>query len=442
MKWQLASAKSNIIQLAGVCFVVLLSTAEAQEELGGSVSFSEQPSIALRATLQALAVPAPVPTVFNTDFVSAGVGAMRDQPGPHFIDLAGVGGSAISKALLYWHGPTNSSDSLANANVVFNGAQVTGTNIGFSADNCWGFLNSQSYVADVTPFVTGDGVYTLEGFGFGPVNTNGASLVVFFNDGDPTNNRDVSIFQGNDSNISNPFDPPGWNVTLSGIQYAGGAANMQLHIADGQDFVDDALRINSVEKIPLGNWVTGFSVPGINNGPANNGRLWDIINVDVTDDLVTAGSPPQSLSLTTGIFFDCLALVAAIVDLPQGAAPGNVAVDIKPGSDTNPVNLKSNGMVTVAILGSGQFDVTTVNGATLEFHAPGGAAPAHNLAHSDQFVGHLEDVNADGIADLVSHYRTQETGLSPGDTEGCVSGMTLGGMSIFGCDAVQIVGDR
>jgi hypothetical protein len=108
-----------------------------------------------------------------------------------------------------------------------------------------------------------------------------------------------------------------------------------------------------------------------------------------------------------------------------------VAIDIKPGSDTNPINLKSNGVIPVAILGSSTFDVTEVDETTLAF-GPDGAAIAHNHAH-------LENVNGDDFADLVAHFRTQETGIAPGDTEACLVGETLDGLELNGCDNITIV---
>src|SRR3990170_544170 len=108
------------------------------------------PGTALAATNDATgatALPlANFTTVYGTDFVHAGFGGMRND-GTGTLTVSGVSGT-VTEAYLYWQGPTNSTSPTANAAVTFAGNAVTGTNIGFSSDNCWGFANSQAYRAD------------------------------------------------------------------------------------------------------------------------------------------------------------------------------------------------------------------------------------------------------------------------------------------------------
>jgi hypothetical protein len=112
-------------------------------------------------------------------------------------------------------------------------------------------------------------------------------------------------------------------------------------------------------------------------------------------------------------------------------------IDIKPGSDLDPINPRSKGVIPVAILGSDTFDVADVVVTTLVFFPEGadeGAAPAHKQG------GHLGDVNDDGITDLVSHSLTQDVGFVAGDTMACVEGDFLDGTSFEGRDSILMVG--
>jgi hypothetical protein len=275
-------------------------------------------------------------TIVNTDVVVAGVGGLRshETTGTQTsgtITLSGISGT-VTKAYLYWQGPTNTPNPNANASVRLNGSNVVGTNIGFSSDNCWQFQNSQAYRAEVTNLITGNGTYVLDGFATalsfvaGGANTSGASLIVFFDDGEPSNNRNVVVFDGNDSNFASGFDAQGWNATLSGINYVAGSVGLQLHVADGQGFEDAALMLNGTTFAAQGNIFQGNTVPSANNGPGNTGSLWDIKNFNVPSALLSPGA--NTLSLTTGFRSDCLGLVVALVELPadsdgDGVLDGN-----------------------------------------------------------------------------------------------------------------------
>jgi hypothetical protein len=109
-----------------------------------------------------------------------------------------------------------------------------------------------------------------------------------------------------------------------------------------------------------------------------------------------------------------------------------VDLDIKPGSDTNPIQPFSRGVIPVAILGSDGLDVNEIDVTTLAF-GPGKAAPTHMQGD------HPADVNADGFVDLVSHYRTEETGIAIGDTDACVTGNLLDGTPFGSSDTIRTV---
>jgi len=104
-----------------------------------------------------------------------------------------------------------------------------------------------------------------------------------------------------------------------------------------------------------------------------------------------------------------------------------VPIDIKPGSCPNSINLKSKGVVPVAVLTANGFDASTVAPETVEF---AGALPKRWT---------LEDADGDGDEDMLFHFRTQELNLTESSTEATLTGETLDEVRTKGTDTVNIV---
>ena len=106
-------------------------------------------------------------------------------------------------------------------------------------------------------------------------------------------------------------------------------------------------------------------------------------------------------------------------------------VDIKPGSHPNSINLKSKGVIPVAVITTEFFDATTVDPLSVEF-GPYGAMESHGK-------GHIEHVGGDGDLDVVLHFKTQETGIECGDKEAGLTGETFDGREVKGSDSIRVV---
>jgi hypothetical protein len=281
-------------------------------------------------------------SVSNTDVAGFdpkfGAGGMRGGAGTGTITVSGVT-TPVLHALLFWHGPTNSSDPAANASVTFAGTPIAGTNIGVDEDNCWTFANTQAYRADVTGLVTGNGTYTLSDFTKPDVDMNGVSLLVFYDDGNSSNDRNVVAWNGNDSNESDGA----WDETIPGVPYPGsGSASLDLVVGDGQSADDGEVDVNGTPIAGQGAVFQGDVGPNYSGNPSGvTGSLWDMNTYDITS-LLDEGS--NNLHITSPADVDCLSLVVAMADVPASgptilAAPTGVASAA--GTATTPTTARS-----------------------------------------------------------------------------------------------------
>ena len=163
-------------------------------------------------------------------------------------------------------------------------------------------------------------------------------------------------------------------------------------------------------------------------------------------DIVGAGGIGKGPSTPDGAFIElCLARAVTIPgdgtsvavappSVPPCVAVLPVSIDIKPGGNPNSVHPDSRGKIPLAILSTADFDATTeVDQSSLTF---GSSGDDPSLAFCPRGA---QDVNDDGLVDLVCHFHTQDTGFQCGDTEGILRGENMDGVPIEGSDSVRLV---
>jgi hypothetical protein len=105
----------------------------------------------------------------------------------------------------------------------------------------------------------------------------------------------------------------------------------------------------------------------------------------------------------------------------------SVSIDIKPGTYPNSIALWSEGVVHVAVFGAFDFNIATVNPATV------------TLAGAPALRSVITDFNGDGYNDLVMRFETKKLALDENSTEAILTGTTYAGVQFEGTDSVRIV---
>lgn len=190
------------------------------------------------------------------DFAAGGWGT-RGQ-GPSNVNLGGVGGGVI-RAFAVWNFLSNNALGAAGeATISVNGNNVNAFMAASGApDLCWGYSHVNTYVADVTGIVLGNGVYNVNGAQDGAGRLGeGVSLVAVWDNGTgPT--RTVDLYHG----VANNVPTAGFalsTINFSGV-YGGGPAHFLANALDGQTAGDEFIINNSG---PLGGIYPGTGMPG------------------------------------------------------------------------------------------------------------------------------------------------------------------------------------
>jgi hypothetical protein len=299
-------------------------------------------------------------------------------------------------------------------------------------------------------------------------------------DGLAASGSSVFFVNGSGTNQIYTIDTTTGTVTDTSPSPSGGWGTDGLAVTNGMLFslepTTDTIYWAPLDtKIVAGSCVTGILAVG--SLAAENGRLFTTIGLNTIVELnpdtceeVGARFPVPGADFTFGLAFDGERLYTGRIIEPgfisldpdtgeiigefvlEFAPPGLAAssmedppvsshpllVDIRPGSDRNVLNVKSRGRIPVAVYGSEADDIGAVDLSSLTL----AGVPAVHSA--------FEDVDGDGVLDLILHFKTQalvqamQSGDSPfenGQTmELALSGEFQDGTPCSGSDMVTLLG--
>jgi hypothetical protein len=109
-------------------------------------------------------------------------------------------------------------------------------------------------------------------------------------------------------------------------------------------------------------------------------------------------------------------------------------VDIKPGSGDNAINVNSEGVIPVAVFSGANATVFDIDVGTLQL---GDLGLRRNKM--GQPLCSFEDVNLDGITDLMCHFQNSAANWTPGQTAALVTGKLKNGASVIASDSIRLV---
>ncbi|MEM3618674.1 MAG: hypothetical protein QXK47_06365 [Candidatus Bathyarchaeia archaeon] len=187
----------------------------------------------------------------------------------------------------------------------------------------------------------------------------------------------------------------------------------------------DVHNVILIDNLPLETTFVSASGGGIYD-PTTHTVTWNI-------GILAAGSGPYTETLTVTVKSDVIpgSTIINYATIDSSETPPTtvtestfiklspivlaVYVDIKPGSWPNPINIGSKGTFAVAICGTEQFDVITVDPATVKIYFEGieeGVAPLR-WSYEDVATPYTGEpggghaLRGDGYMDLVFHFDTQ-----------------------------------
>ncbi len=149
--------------------------------------------------------------------------------------------------------------------------------------------------------------------------------------------------------------------------------------------------------------------------------------IEASHQVCAAGDYTVTLSVTDkdgGVGSDDL-----VLSVPHVA----VEIDILPGSDDNPIRVgRGGGTIPVAIMGSVDFDVAEIDPSTLTLGDETDPDTSVQQKNNGTYSVAIEDVDGDGIMDLVAHFAVRDL-ENNGDLTDATSELVLRGFLDDAC---------
>ena len=164
-------------------------------------------------------------------------------------------------------------------------------------------------------------------------------------------------------------------------------------------------------------------------------------DVDATDDTLTIGFPIGQTEISLVVTDEYgLSSDPDVTTVTVGFT--EVAIDIKPGSGRNRINISSHGVIPVAFLTDERFDASTIDPSTVTL--PGqdfgdGMVKTRGKEDAPVPMARLEDVDGDGDLDLVVHLETEKLAEHPLEAICELGALTYDGFVVSGSDYIEIV---
>jgi hypothetical protein len=180
-----------------------------------------------------------------------------------------------------------------------------------------------------------------------------------------------------------------------------------------------------------------MTVNGISQGFYEAG--WKNHAPEISPAGMTFTADMTQLQVFYGIYarFGAHTVVFEDIQVTGCSASAEVEIDIKPNSYPNAINIRSHGVIPVAVFSTYDFDATTIDPQTVRLS---GMSVATRGKDRSKYMANVKDLNGDGLPDMVLHFQTQSLDLDQIDDDMAVlTGQTYDGRSFIGYDQVTIV---